>query len=109
MNPDHESRKFAVGERAAPFLKSCAFGALTGVVFAIGAVALPGAAFIFLASFYSLGWDLSWFPSAYQIAGAGAFGGALISGALFIKDQYVPYVEVVPDFEADGDDDRFID
>lgn len=96
-------------ERAVPFLKSCAFGALTGVVFAIGAIALPGAAIIFLVSVYSLGWDMGWFPTAFQIAVAGAIAGGVISGALFIKDKYVPYVEAVPDFEADAEDDQFTD
>jgi hypothetical protein len=92
-----------------PFLKSCAFGALTGVVFAIGIIALPGVGIIFLISFYNIGWDLSWFPSAFTIAFAGAGLGGVIAGGLYIKDKYVPYVEAVPDFEADAEDDRFAD
>ncbi len=92
-----------------PFVKSCAFGALTGVVFAIGLVALPGVALMFLIGFLNVAWDLAWFPSAFNIAFLGAGLGALIAGALYIKDKYVPYVEVVPDFEADAEDDRFVD
>lgn len=111
MSPDPRGKtgSLLAKKHVVPLLKSAAFGALTGVVFAIGVVALPGAALVFVVSFYSLGWDMSWFPSAFLIAFAGAVSGGVISGALFIKDKYVPYVEVVPDFEADAEDDRFTD
>jgi len=86
------------------FLRAVAVGALTGIVFSIVCVALPGAGIILLISTLDLGWDLQWIPSAATIMAIGAFGGGLFAAILFIKDQYVPYVEVVPDFEADAED-----
>ncbi|PHQ69794.1 MAG: hypothetical protein COB93_07160 [Sneathiella sp.] len=83
------------------FLRSVAVGALTGIVISIVCVALPGAGIILLISTLDLGWDLQWIPSAPAIMALGALGGGLFAAALFIKDTYIPYVEVVPDFEAD--------
>lgn len=94
-------------ELLAQFFKSAALGALTGIVFSILFVALPGAALLFLVGGFNLNLDLSWFPSALTILTLGGVGGAVFAALLFIKDRYVPYVEQVQEFEDESDDDRF--
>jgi predicted lysophospholipase L1 biosynthesis ABC-type transport system permease subunit len=86
------------------FVKAVAVGALTGIVFSILCVAFQGAGIILLISTLDLGWDLQWIPSVPVIMLLGALGGGLFSAVLFIKDRYIPYVEEVPDFEADAED-----
>jgi len=80
---------------------------LTGVVFSILFVALPGAAVLFLVGVLDLNLDLSWFPSALTILTVGGFLGALFTVILFVKDRYIPYVEQLQEFEEDSEDDRF--
>ncbi|MEH6405512.1 MAG: hypothetical protein V7750_19230 [Sneathiella sp.] len=94
-------------ELTTQFLKSAAVGALTGVVFSILFVALPGAALLFLVGSFNLNLDLSWFPSALTILLLGGLGGAVFAAILFIKDHYIPYVEQLHEFEDEPDDDRF--
>ncbi|GLQ07945.1 hypothetical protein [Sneathiella chinensis] len=91
-------------ERYIQFAKALLVGALTGVVGAVVLVALPGAALIMVVGALGLDWDLSWFPSVATLMALGALCGAGFAGILYIKDQYVPYVEKVPDFERDDDD-----
>ena len=91
-------------ETVQQFAKSAATGALTGIVFAVVFVALPGALILFLVGTFGLDWDVSWFPDAVTILVAGAALGAFFAAFLFIKDQYIPYVEEVQDFEEDPDD-----
>ncbi|MBL4906470.1 MAG: hypothetical protein JKX94_03385 [Sneathiella sp.] len=87
--------------------KSAALGAFTGIVFAIVCIALPGAALLFVVGVLDIDWDLSWFPEALTILGLGALIGAIFASILYIKDQIIPYVETVQEFEEDADDDRF--
>ncbi len=87
------------------FLRSVAVGALVGIVFAILFVILPSAALILLVSSLDMGWDLQWIPSTPVLMALGALIGGAFSAILFIKDQYVPYVEPVQDFEDDDEDD----
>ena len=61
------------------FLKFVAIGALVGIVFSIIFVVLPAAALLFLLNTLDVGWNLQWIP-------------------------YIPYVEEVPDFEADAEE-----
>ncbi|OUR78783.1 hypothetical protein A9Q83_06140 [Alphaproteobacteria bacterium 46_93_T64] len=89
------------------FLKSAALGALTGIVFAVVLVALPGAALIFVVGVLELPWDLSWFPGIFTIMTLGGAAGAFFAVILFIKDRHVPYVEEVQDFEEESENDRF--
>ncbi len=56
----------------------------------------------------NLDWDLSWFPDVKLILGLGALIGGSFAAALFIKDQHIPYVEPMQDFEEDPEDDRFL-
>ncbi|MCF8465787.1 MAG: hypothetical protein K9G33_00140 [Sneathiella sp.] len=86
------------------FFKFVAVGALVGIVFSILFIALPVAGLLFLISGLDLGWNLQWIPSAPAIMTFGAGGGGLFATILFIKDRYIPYVEQVPDFEADADE-----
>ncbi len=59
---------------------------------------------LFLLITLYLGWYLQWFPSAPVLMTLGAIGGGVFSAVLFIKDRYIPYVEEVPDFEADAEE-----
>lgn len=95
-------------DQVAQFAKSAGLGALTGVVFSVICIALPGAALIFVVGVLDLDWDLSWFPDVKLILSLGVLFGAIFAAALFIKDQLVPYVEPVQDFEEDPEDDRFL-
>lgn len=87
------------------FLRSVAVGALVGIVFSILFVVLPSAGLIVLISSLDMGWDLQWIPSTPVLMGLGALVGGGFSAILFIKDQYVPYVEPVQDFEEDDEHD----
>lgn len=78
-------------------------GAFVGIVFSIIFVALPAAGLLLAINSFSLGWNTGWVPTAPTIMALGALTGGLFSGGLFIKDQLIPYVEEVPDFE-DNDD-----
>ena len=86
------------------FLKFVAIGALVGIVFSIIFIVLPTAALLFLLNTLDVSWNLRWVPSAPVLMTLGAIGGGLFSAALFIKDRYIPYVEEVPDFEADAEE-----
>lgn len=90
------------------FAKTAALGAFTGIVFAIVCVALPGAVLLFVVGVLELNWNLSWFPDVKLILGLGAVIGGVYASALYIKDQHIPYVEPVQDFEEDSDDSRFL-
>ncbi len=94
-------------EQITEFGKSAALGAFTGIVFSVVAVALPGAAILFVVGVMDLNWDLSWFPDALTILALGASIGAVVAVLLSIKDQHVPYVEPVQDFEDDFEDGPF--
>ncbi|WP_025899943.1 hypothetical protein [Sneathiella glossodoripedis] len=85
----------------AAFAKAVIVGALTGVVFGVVLLALPGAALLLLVGVLGLHWDLSWIPQVSTIMVIGGLLGAAFAGALFIKDRHVPYVEDVQDFEED--------
>ncbi|MBE7636420.1 hypothetical protein GUA87_06150 [Sneathiella sp. P13V-1] len=86
-------------------LKSASVGALTGIVFAIVFLAVPGALLLFVAGTLDLAWDLSWIPDVMDVILIGAIAGGGLAIALFIKDQYVPYVEEVQDFEEEAERD----
>ncbi|WP_339635448.1 hypothetical protein [uncultured Sneathiella sp.] len=86
------------------FSKFVAIGALVGIVFSVIFIVLPAAALLFLLNTLDVGWNLQWVPSAPVLMTLGAVGGGLFSAALFIKDRYIPYVEEVPDFEADAEE-----
>ncbi|MEX0583264.1 MAG: hypothetical protein WD185_06305 [Sneathiella sp.] len=86
------------------FFKFVAIGALVGIVFSIIFIVLPVAALLFLLNTLDMGWNLQWVPSAPILMMLGAGGGGLFAAALFIKDRYIPYVEEVPDFEADAEE-----
>ncbi len=85
--------------------KSASVGALTGIVFAIVFLAVPGAVLLFVAGTLQLVWDLSWIPGVMDVIIIGAVVGGIIATLLFIKDQYVPYVEDVQDFEEEAERD----
>ena len=86
-------------------LKSASVGALTGIVFAIVFLAVPGAVLLFVAGALHLAWDLSWIPGVMDVIIIGAVVGGVIATLLYIKDQYVPYVEEVQDFEEEAERD----
>ncbi len=94
-------------EKITEFGKSAALGAFTGIVFSVIFVALPGALTLFAVGVMDINWDLSWFPDAITILSSGALIGAIIATILFIKDQHIPYVETVQDFEDDSEEDLF--
>lgn len=89
------------------FFKSAIIGGLTGLVFAVVFLALPGAALIFVVAVLNVPWDLSWFPDVITIMAIGGGGGAVFAVGLYIKDRHVPYVEDVQDFEENDENDRF--
>lgn len=92
-------------DRYLPFLKSVAVGILTGVFFSVVLLALPGALLLYLVALFGWHWDLSWIPEVQTMM---VIGGAVGGGAaafLFIKDQHIPYVEEVQDFEEESDTD----
>jgi hypothetical protein len=93
----------------AKFLKFAVIGALTGIVFSVVFFVLPAAGLLFAVNAFSLDWNMQWVPSVELIMGMGAFCGAVFAAGLFIKDQYTPYVEDVPDFEADAEKPDFDD
>lgn len=86
-------------------LKSASVGALTGIVFAIVFLAVPGALLLFVAGALDLTWDLSWIPGVMDVILIGAVSGGGLAIILYIKDQYVPYVEEVQDFEEEAERD----
>ncbi len=85
------------------FAKAVLVGALTGVVFGIVLLALPGAGLLLLVGIFGLHWDLSWFPEVSSIMMLGGVTGAIFAGVLYIKDRHIPYVEELQDFEEDPD------
>jgi hypothetical protein len=93
----HSSRTYLA------FAKAVLVGALTGVVFGVVLLALPGAALLLLVGMMGLHWDLSWFPEVSSIMMLGGLFGAVFAAALFIKDRHIPYVEELQDFEEDPD------
>ncbi|MEH6526092.1 MAG: hypothetical protein V7723_08450 [Sneathiella sp.] len=93
----------------AKFFKFVGVGALTGIVFAVVFFVLPAAGLLFAVNAFALDWDMRWVPSVGMIMALGAFCGAIFAAVLFVKDQYTPYVEEVPDFEADAEDPDFDD
>ena len=91
----------------AKFSKFAVIGALTGIVFSIVFFVLPTAGLLFAVNAFSLDWNMQWVPSVGVIMAMGAICGAIFAAGLFIKDQYTPYVEDVPDFEADAENPDF--
>ncbi|USG60824.1 hypothetical protein NBZ79_16820 [Sneathiella marina] len=96
-------------QQIARFFKFAAIGAMTGIVFSIIFLVLPAAGLLFAVNAFGLDWDMRWVPSVGMIMAMGAICGAIFAAGLFIKDQYRPYVEEVPDFEADAEDPDFDD
>lgn len=86
------------------FFKFIAIGALVGIVFSIVFIALPMVGVLFILNAFNIGWTLPWVPSMPLIMTVGALAGAVFAAVLFIKDRYIPYVEEVPDFEADAEE-----
>ena len=84
-----------------PFLKAVVVGTLTGIVFGVVFLALPGAALLIVVGTMGLQWDLSWIPDVSTIMTIGGLVGAVFSAVLFVKDRHIPYVEDVQDFEED--------
>lgn len=85
------------------FIKAVIVGTLTGVVFGIVLLALPGAALLLIVGIFEFHWNLSWIPEVSTIMVIGGALGAIIAGLLFIKDKHIPYVEDVQEFEDDRD------
>ncbi len=84
-----------------PFLKAVVVGILTGIVFGVVFLALPGAALLIVVGIMGWQWDLSWIPEVSTIMTIGGIVGAVFSALLFVKDKHIPYVEEVQDFEED--------
>jgi membrane associated rhomboid family serine protease len=84
-----------------PFLKAVVVGTLTGIVFGVVFLALPGAALLIVVGTMGLHWDLSWIPDVSTIMAIGGIVGAVFAALLFVKDKHIPYVEDVQDFEED--------
>ena len=88
-------------EHMLPFLKAVVVGTLTGIVFGVVFLALPGAALLIAVGTMGWQWDLSWIPNVSTIMTIGGTIGGLFSALLFVKDRHIPYVEEVQDFEDD--------
>ena len=88
---------------ALSFIKAIAVGALTGVVFGVVLLALPGAALLLVVAIFGFHWDLSWIPEVSAIMALGGVLGGTVAGFLFNKDKHIPYVEEVQEFEDDPD------